>query len=665
MKENDKLYIKGKRQWLDKALSLSYPRFIILFLDVLLVFISYLIAAFVDSLSVKVPINFSLFWSRSLLLVLVYCIAFLITKSYKGSLRNYVLNDVIRMMTATVASLVALLVIRYFTMKMYDGDTGNYFLSPMLLLSHFGITSMLLIISRLVVKNLFIVNKNKVNNLHTMNTLIYGAGNGGVVTYNAINQDNNDYNVVAFIDDDKNVRNKYIAGGLRVLSPEEALTPEFISKKNISTIIIAIPSLDSERRKEIVDKILDLNLKVKSIPPLTTWINNEIHSSQIDDIQIEDLLGRDQIEIDDEDIKREIEGKCVMVTGAAGTIGSEICQQVLCYNPSKLVMVDQAESPMYDFQFELNNTEKFESLKERMFFEVANIKDPVRMRDIFGKYKPNILYHAGAYKHVPFMEDFPYEAVYVNVFGTKLIADLAVEHKVSKFVMISTDKAVRPANVMGATKRIAEIYIQSRNNNNNNNNNNTNFITTRFGNVLGSSGSVIPLFKKQLAAGGPLTVTSMEIERFFMTIREACSLVLEAGSIGYNDEVFVFDMGEPVKIYKLAENMIRLSGNEGKISIKVIGLRPGEKMYEEPLSKLENTSETAYRKIRIAKVARFDKEKVDNLIEKLHGVLQTGDEMKIVEVMKEIVPEYRSQNSRFSKLDDVEDKGETQEAQAK
>jgi FlaA1/EpsC-like NDP-sugar epimerase len=333
-----------------------------------------------------------------------------------------------------------------------------------------------------------------------------------------------------------------------------------------------------------------------------------------------------------------------MVTGAAGSIGSEICRQVLHYKPKKLILLDQAESPLYDIQFELRNNEPYRSLNIPMEFIIGNVKDKVKMREVFDKYRPLVVYHAAAYKHVPLMEDFPYEAVFVNVLGTKNIADLAIEFEVEKFVMVSTDKAVNPTNVMGATKRIAEIYTQSRNTDK------TAFVTTRFGNVLGSNGSVIPLFKKQLAYGGPLTVTDRNIIRYFMTIPEACSLVLEAGVMGNKEDIFVFDMGEPVKIYDLAKKMIKLSRKEG-IEIEITGLRPGEKLYEELLSTKENTIPTEHAKIMRAKVRRYSQEEVDESINTLINLIPTCDNFKIVAQMKKIVPEFISNNSIYSYLD--------------
>ena len=371
---------------------------------------------------------------------------------------------------------------------------------------------------------------------------------------------------------------------------------------------------------------------------------NILQVMENEEIKIEDLLGRDPIVLDKEHIANDLANKVIMVTGAAGSIGSEICRQLLHYKPKRLILLDQAESPLYDIQFELNNNEPYRSLLVPKEFVIGNVKDKVKMREVFQKYKPQIVYHAAAYKHVPLMEEFPYEAVFVNVLGTKNVADLAMEYGTEKFVMVSTDKAVNPTNVMGATKRIAEIYTQSRKSDK------TIFVTTRFGNVLGSNGSVIPLFKKQLAKGGPLTVTDRNIIRYFMTIPEACSLVLEAGVMGEKEDIFVFDMGEPVKIYDLAKKMIKLSRKDG-IEIEITGLRPGEKLYEELLSTKENTIPTDHAKIMRAKVRRYSQNEVDEKINILIDLVPSCDDFKIVAQMKNIVPEFISNNSIYSTLD--------------
>lgn len=476
------------------------------------------------------------------------------------------------------------------------------------------------------------------------NVIIYGAGTAGTIAYNALQQDEkSDYKVVAFVDDDKKKIDTAL-NGIHVMKQHTALSEEFVRKNNVKVLLIAIPSIRLSHKQAIMTRGLNLGLTVKSVPHINEWINNSFSANQIQDIKIEDLLERESIKLDNVNIIREVVDKVVMVTGAAGSIGSEICRQLIQYHPSKIIMVDQAESPMYDLQFELKSNEPYKQFFDKMVFVIGNVKDKRRMEEVFSEYKPQIIYHAAAYKHVPFMEENPYEAIFVNVFGTKNIADLAIKYGAQKFVMISTDKAVNPTNVMGATKRMAEIYIQSRSTDT------THFVTTRFGNVLGSNGSVIPLFKKQLATGGPLTVTHKDIIRYFMTIPEACNLVLEAGAMGEGGDIFVFDMGKPVKIYDLAKKMIQLSGLKN-IEIKEIGLRPGEKLYEELLATKENNIPTYHPKIMRAQVRKYQLDDIDREYAELWDIMPTLDDMKLVGKMKEIVPEFKSNNSTYCQLD--------------
>ena len=499
-----------------------------------------------------------------------------------------------------------------------------------------------MVFSRLIIRRIY--NEYLRPQPNKINAIIYGAGDAGPITQSALYQDTStQYNIVSFADDSKSKIGKSI-NGVRIRKPEDVFNKEFIKKNDVNLIILAMPSLTIDKRNEIVNSLLDLGVTVKSVPHVDSWINgNQLNFNQIEEIKIEDLLEREPIVLGKENVKHELEGKVVMVTGAAGSIGSEICRQVLQHNPKCLIMFDQAESPMYDLQFEMNNEEPYKHIAVPKEFVVGNVKDINKMTEVFEKYQPQIIYHAAAYKHVPLMESFPYEAVFVNVLGTKIVADLAIKYGVEKFVMISTDKAVNPTNVMGATKRIAEIYTQSRHSS-------TKFVTTRFGNVLGSNGSVIPLFKKQLAHGGPLTVTDRNIIRFFMTIPEACSLVLEAGAIGDDDDIFVFDMGKPVKIYDLASKMIKLS-HMPDVQIEITGLRPGEKLYEELLATKENTIPTEHPKIMRAKVREYTQEEVDNEIGKLLEILPTCQDFDIVKQMKVIVPEFKSNNSVYQILD--------------
>ena len=580
-------------------------------------------------------------WSRIFVVPIAYLVAFLISKTYDGMLRYSGFNDIRKIFTACTTTLATLLISKLILSQIWPNMVTQIYPRYVTMIYHYLITMTLMILMRFTIRRLY--NEVYKNTGDKMNVLIYGAGDGGTMLLRTLSQDTNSkFKVKAFVDDDPK-RAKSQINTIKVYPPKVAMTPEFVEKYDIDVMILAIPSIGEKRQKEIIEQGMSLNLIVKSIPSFDKWVDGKLSTNQIQDIKIEDLLGRKPIILGKSNVIREINDKVVLVTGAAGSIGSEICRQVMHYNPAKLIMLDQAESPMYDFQFEMNNTDDFKEMKDRMAFVITNVKDPIRMREVFEEYHPQVVFHAAAYKHVPFMEENAYEAVFVNVFGTKLVADLAIEYGVEKFVMISTDKAVNPTNVMGATKRIAEIYTQSRKDN-------TKFITTRFGNVLGSNGSVVPLFRKQIEKGGPITVTDRRITRFFMTIPEACSLVLEAGSIGEGGDIFVFDMGEKVRIWDLAEKMRKLA-HRPEIEIIETGLRPGEKLYEEVLANEENTIKTDNEKIMHAIVRKYEAAEVDDMIAKLHDELETCDPMKIVAQMKVIVPEFKSNNSIFSQLD--------------
>ncbi len=617
----------------------TLPRVWILAVDMIIVVIAYIIANFM--LYYDYLPNITINWKQTWLIPLFYLVAFLISRTYDGMLRYAGFNDIRKIFASCTSTVVVLFLSKIFFIKIYLPFAINYYPSFILMIYHYLITLVLMIIMRFTIRRLY--NEVYKNAGDKMNTLIYGAGDGGTMLMRTLSQDTTSkFKIKAFVDDDPKRVGTQI-NTIKIYSPKVAMTTEFIEKNRIEVMIVAIPSLSEERNKEIIEQGLALNLIVKSIPAFDKWVDGKFSTNQIQDIKIEDLLGRKPIILGKSNVIREINNKVVLVTGAAGSIGSEICRQVMHYNPAKLIMLDQAESPMYDFQFEMNNTADFKEMKDRMAFVITNVKDPIRMKEVFENYHPQVVFHAAAYKHVPFMEENAYEAVFVNVFGTKLVADLAVEYGVEKFVMISTDKAVNPTNVMGATKRIAEIYTQSRKGK-------TKFITTRFGNVLGSNGSVVPLFRKQIEQGGPITVTDRRITRFFMTIPEACSLVLEAGSIGEGGDIFVFDMGEKVKIWDLAEKMRKLA-HRPEIEIIETGLRPGEKLYEEVLANEENTIKTDNEKIMHAVVRQYEAEEVDNMIAQLHDKLETCDPMQIVAQMKVIVPEFKSNNSVFSQLD--------------
>jgi FlaA1/EpsC-like NDP-sugar epimerase len=419
---------------------------------------------------------------------------------------------------------------------------------------------------------------------------------------------------------------------------------QVIQSNNVERLIMAIKNPDKANKRKVIDICLANDVEILNVPSPTEWINGEFTTGQIKPVRIEDLLGRDSIKLGTDKLRSEFDDKVILVTGAAGSIGSEIVRQLVEYNPQKVIMLDQAESPLYNLEMELKE-KRLLHLTESVIGDIRNYE---RLENVFNTLKPHIVFHAAAYKHVPLMEDNPSEAILTNVQGSKNLVDLAIDHEAEKFVMISTDKAVNPTNVMGCSKRIAEIYAQSAGRVSN-----TKFITTRFGNVLGSNGSVIPLFKKQIEAGGPLTVTHKDITRFFMTIPEAVALVLEAEAMGEGSEIFVFDMGESVKIYDLAVKMIKLSGLEldKDIEIKITGLRPGEKLYEELLTNEENTLPTHHPQIMIAKVKEYDFEEISGHIADLTSLFVDQNNEDIVKMMKWIVPEYRSNNSEFEKLD--------------
>ena len=565
---------------------------------------------------------------------------YLIIGTYRSIIRHSGMYDIYKVLISNIAAATVLIIFNFINNN-HPIVTNRFTPAYSEILMTFALQIVNMITVRLLLQRVY--NDYLRRHRPVRNVVIYGAGSAGTIAYNALAQDpNHDYKVVAYIDDARQKKDAAL-NGIHIMERKAVLNPAFIKKNNISVLIIAIPSIRLSYKQEITNEALDLGLNVKSVPHISKWINASFTVSQIQDIKIEDLLERESIKLDNVNIVRQVVDKVVMVTGAAGSIGSEICRQLTQYQPAKIIMVDQAESPMYDLQFELRNTEPYNQIVDRMVFVIANIKDKPRMEQVFAEYHPQVIYHAAAYKHVPFMEENPYEAPLVNVFGTQNIADLAMQYHTEKFVMISTDKAVNPTNVMGATKRMAEIYIQSRNSD-------THFVTTRFGNVLGSNGSVIPLFKKQLAAGGPLTVTHRDIVRYFMTIPEACNLVLEAGAMGDGGDIFVFDMGAPVKIYDLAKKMIQLSGLKN-IEIKEIGLRPGEKLYEELLATKENTLPTYHPKILRAQVRKYPAADIDNSYGELRKLMTTFDDMKLVAKMKQIVPEFHSQNSIFSALD--------------
>ncbi|MBL4745971.1 MAG: polysaccharide biosynthesis protein [Flavobacteriaceae bacterium] len=572
-------------------------------------------------------------------------LSFLLVGSHKGVIRHTSEKDAVNVFLAV--SLLAWFEILFVGLNRYFSVIDSFTIPLTIIAIQFILSVLVLISSRFIFKAVYHHITTVIES--STNVMIYGAGDSGILTCQAIKGDKkNNFQVIGFIDDDKLKRNKKVHG--ITVFRRSSVNLDFIIKYGIHEIIIAIQTMSGEQLTEIVDYYLEFNVKVKIVPNVSEWLHGSLHSGQIKEVRIEDLLNRTPIKLDNSKLMEEFVGKTVFVTGGAGSIGSEIVRQLVTYHCARIVVIDQAESVLYELEQEL-----IQKGAENVIAIVGDVRDYSKMNLLFEEYLPVYVFHAAAYKHVPLMEQNPYEAVKVNVGGTKLIADLSSKYGVSKFVMVSTDKAVNPSNVMGATKRIAEIYVGSLKNKDG-----TKFITTRFGNVLGSNGSVIPLFRKQILNGGPLSLTHKEITRYFMTIPEACQLVIEAGVMGSGGEIFIFDMGESVKIFDLAKRMIYLSGFSypNEIDIVITGLRPGEKLYEELLAEKENTLPTHHEKIMIAKVHCFDPEKKQEEIAALCVLALSANSMTIVEKMKEIVPEFISNNSAYQVLDKKHGKGE-------
>lgn len=613
------------------------PRWLVLLIDLYIVANTFLLAYLIR-------FNFSLSFDTSKLIIQLgfvlaaAFIAFVVTGSYKGVIRHTGIKD---SMNVALASLIMLMLLSAAVFAMRKLHLIEGFTIPVsILVIHFLLNLIVLIASRYFFKIFYrLLISNHSIDKHVM---IFGAGEAGILTQSVLKDDKeNNIKVIGFIDDNKTKSGKKI-NGFKVYH-STVIDEKFITTHKIDEVIISIQNVKSSRLIEIVDFLSKLSVDVKIVPPVKTWINGDLKSSQIRSVSIEDLLGREPIALNNPLIRTDFDNKVVLITGAAGSIGSEIVRQLSKFDCKKLVLIDQAESDLYNLQqfFYQQNFENITAI-------VADVRNRKRMDSLFEEFQPNIVFHAAAYKHVPFMEENPYEAVCVNIEGTKIVTDLSVQYQVEKFVMISTDKAVNPTNVMGATKRIAELYIGCLKNVGK-----TKFIITRFGNVLGSNGSVIPMFKKQIQNGGPLTVTHKDITRYFMTIPEACQLVLEAGVMGKGGEIFVFDMGASIKIYDLALNMIHLSGLKfpEDIDIKIIGLRPGEKIYEELLGDGENAIRTHHEKIMIAKVRQVNTSLVNLLINELVRFNQEFEFEQTVLKMKEIVPEFISNNSIYEVLD--------------
>ncbi len=613
------------------------PRWLIFMID-----LGIAITAVVLAYLVRFDFSFEDKWATTLPQVLAFitCIralSFFLTRSYAGILRYTSTGDAIRVFLTVLSGTVFFVIVNLLS---YFFLSRSFFIPFSIIVIDFLATSFGMITFRLMVKLAYM--EFQFPERASVKVVIYGAGEAGITVKRALDRDPvTKYKVLAFLDDDANKVGKKLEG-IDILSPTRI--DELLTGVSVAQLILAVQHFDPVKKQKLVNTCLAYQTKVLTIPPMIQWINGELSYTQIKKINIEDLLERDEIRLDEHSISKELNGKVIMITGASGSIGSEIVRQVSRFSPGKLLLIDQAETPLH--QLELDYLENHPG--SGVEFILCDICNEHRMRKIFESCTPDLVYHAAAYKHVPMMENNVTESLLTNVRGTQIVADLSLEYGVKKFIMISTDKAVNPTSVMGASKRLAEIYTQSLNQNGN-----TRFITTRFGNVLGSNGSVIPLFRSQIEKGGPLTLTHPEMSRFFMTIPEACQLVLEAGAIGQGGEIFIFDMGRSVKILDLATKMIQLSGltPEKDIQIKYIGLRPGEKLYEELLNKEENTLPTHHPLILIAKVRTYPLEEVKYEINELKAMIPWASDEEIVKKMKKIIPEFLSKNSIFEKLD--------------
>ncbi len=623
------------------------PRWIIFAIDVCIVAVACTMTfVIVHSLNVKLYTVITVF-SQYALVVVVNAVFFIFFRTYSGIIRHSTFIDGVKLLVATSSSYLTLMVINY----SFQIITNNkLLLSPGLFITYV-ISFLLLFLFRILVKNFFEKYLQVEDRKQLIRAVIYGADANAISVANALKTEKpSRFKVVAFVDKFKQDKTSKSILDLPIINQTKSIHV-ILRSVNAESLIIAEKSLTKEETIAIVEECLEYNLKVFTVPLITDWEDQKQISNQLKNFAIEDLLERKPIVLDNKKISAQIKGKRVMISGGAGSIGSEIVRQILSFQPYKIIILDQAESPLHSLHLEVSAI----SNDVRIRTVLADIKDYNALESVFEKYKPDFVYHAAAYKHVPLMEENPSQAIYTNVIGTKNIADLSTKYLVEKFVLISTDKAVNPSSVMGASKRIAEKYVQSLNYHLVNSKKKivTKFITTRFGNVLGSNGSIVPLFTKQIQEGGPITITHPEIIRYFMTIPEACQLVLEAGAMGIGGEIYIFDMGKPVKIIDLAKKMIRLAGfiPDKDINIKIIGLRPGEKLYEELLNDTSKTLPTHNMKIMIAQDTIDNFQDFQIAIAELITTAQEKSNQDIVTIMKKIVPEFKSMNSEFQVLD--------------
>lgn len=618
----------------------------ILALDILMIVFSclfmYLVRYGFDGLTAEIRSDGT---TVGLFLIIFNIISFVSLRTFSGILRFSSFTDLLRIVYALVLgyvlTFIAIVIIRKSNL-LFHLDNLTY-------ISIYFLNTFLMIFSRILVKEVYETITG--SDMKPVNVFIYGTKEAGISVAKALKGNNEfNYRVLGFISDESHMIGKELMG-VTIYENNQDIFRILVSK-NVHTIIVSSQKMEEIKNSALLANFVDHDISLLTTVPINEWNGSLKSKEQLKDIQIEDLLPRDPIRINMIEIASNIEGKRVMVTGAGGSIGSEIVRQVASFNPNSIILIDQAETPLHNLKLELK--EKWRDLRTEIL--VANVSNHSRMDKIFSKTRPQYIFHAAAYKHVPMMEVNVSEAIQTNVLGTKIVADLSVKYNANKFVMVSTDKAVNPSNVMGCSKRICEIYVQSLAKKiEKSGEKSTQFITTRFGNVLGSNGSVIPLFKDQIKHGGPVTVTHPEIIRYFMTIPEACQLVLEAGAMGKGGEIFIFDMGKPVKILDLAKRMIRLSGSKN-IKIEFTGLRNGEKLYEELLNHAEYTKPTHHEKIMIANVREYEYDEISRMIDSLIKVSYEYDDMRTVRKMKEIVPEFQSINSPFEAVDRVLEK---------
>ena len=615
------------------------PSWTIMLFDAIIVAVSVLFAYLIRFPLAEVARSGQFAWLAVFIVTVVNVVFFRLFRTYSNILR---LSSFVDVMHVFVALTLAFFCNEAISL-LWPIIFGKQLISFSVLFIAYLVSFAILASSRMMIKMMY--DYFKQNKQSMLNTFIYGTTTGIDIAKSLRTEADNRFRIVGFVSDDPNVVGKVMMG-VNVYPNDEEL-PDHFRHDRVAALIVSPAKAKTLKDSDLADRVLKEGIKIFLAPEVSDDWDPSQRKQVVKEVQIEDLLGRDPIQINMQEIASHLEGKRVLITGAAGSIGSEIMRQVAKFNPYQLILIDSAETPLHDIRLELKN--KWSEIEAPTI--LANVTNKPRMESIFAEYRPDYVFHAAAYKHVPMMEDNVSEAIQNNVQGTRILADLAVKYGVRRFVMVSTDKAVNPSNVMGCSKRICEIYVQALARKiQKDGSAPTQFITTRFGNVLGSNGSVIPLFRKQIAAGGPVTVTHPEIIRYFMTIPEACQLVLEAGSMGKSGEIYIFDMGQPVKIADLARKMIQLSGRTD-VKIEFTGLRHGEKLYEELLATRENTKPTSHDKIMIASVREYDYEDVSEDIDALVNSSYQFDSMVTVAKMKDLVPEFKSLNSKYSVLD--------------